>query len=77
MIKLLWIFAIMPLAIFFVLAFSVLILALALCFISMDSSVFFSLYEEATQASLTGIRLLYVAAVAISAVIILTEESDL
>lgn len=77
MIKVLWIFVIMPFLMLLVLSAAVLILAVALFFISMDPSIFFSLYKEATLADLTGIRLLYVAAVAISAVIILTEESDL
>lgn len=70
MIKALWIFIVMPLLMLFV-------LAVALFFITMDPSVFFSLYKEVTQADLTGIRLLYVVAVVVSAVIILAEESDL
>lgn len=77
MIKALWIFVIMPLLMFLVLSAAVLILAVALFFISMDPSVFFSLYKEATQADLTGVRLLYVVAVVVSAIIILAEESDL
>lgn len=77
MIKALWIFIVMPLLMLFVLAAAVLFLAVALFFITMDPSVFFSLYKEATQADLTSIRLLYVVAVVVSAVIILAEESDL
>ena len=77
MIKILWIFIILPLLMLFVLAAAVLFLAVALFFITMDPSVFFSLYKEVTQADLTGIRLLYVVAVVVSAVIILAEESDL
>lgn len=77
MIKALWIFIVMPLLMLFVLAAAVLVLAVALFFITMDPSVFFSLYKEVTQADLTGIRLLYVVAVVVSAVIILAEESDL
>nr|DAO35409.1 MAG TPA: hypothetical protein [Caudoviricetes sp.] len=77
MIKALWIFIVMPLLMLFVLAAAVLFLAVALFFITMDPSVFFSLYKEVTQADLTGIRLLYVVAVVVSAVIILAEESDL
>jgi hypothetical protein len=56
---------------------NLLVLAVALFFITMDQSVFFSLYKEVIQADLTGIRLLYVVAVVVSAVIILAEESDL
>lgn len=77
MIKAMWIFIVMPLLMLFVLAAAVLVLAVALFFITMDPSVFFSLYKEVTQADLTGIRLLYVVAVVVSAVIILVEESDL
>ena len=77
MIKALWIFIVIPLLMLFVLAAAVLVLAVALFFITMDTSVFFSLYKEVTQADLTGIRLLYVVAVVVSAVIILAEESDL
>lgn len=77
MIKALWIFIVMPLLMLFVLAAAVLFLAVALFFITMDPSVFFSLYKDVTQADLTGIRLLYVVAVVVSAVIILAEESDL
>jgi hypothetical protein len=77
MIKALWIFIVMPLLMLFVLAAAVLVLAVALFFITMDQSVFFSLYKEVIQADLTGIRLLYVVAVVVSAVIILAEESDL
>lgn len=77
MIKALWIFIVMPLLMLFVLTAAVLFLAVALFFITMDPSVFFSLYKEVTQADLTGIRLLYVVAVVVSAVIILAEESDL
>lgn len=77
MIKVLWIFVIMPLLMLLALSAAVLILGVALFFISMDSSVFFSLYKEASQADLTGIRLLYVVAVVVSAIIILAGESDL
>ncbi|HHH6449952.1 TPA: hypothetical protein ACP2C1_004023 [Escherichia coli] len=77
MIKALWIFIVMPLLMLFVLAAAVLVLAVALFFITMDPSVFFSLYKDVTQADLTGVRLLYVVAVVVSAVIILAEESDL
>lgn len=77
MIKVLWIFVIMPLLMFLVLSAAVLILAVALFFISMDPSVFFSLYKEVIQTDLTGVRLLYVVAVVVSAIIILAEESYL
>lgn len=77
MIKAMWIFIVMPLLMLFVLASAVLVLAVALFFITMDPSVFFSLYKDVTQADLTGVRLLYVVAVVVSAVIILAEESYL
>lgn len=77
MIKALQILVIMPLLMLFVLAAAVLVLAVALFFITMDPSVFFSLYEAVTAITPTEMRLLYVGTVAISAVIILAEESDL
>lgn len=78
MIKVLWIFIILPLLMFLVLSGVVLIMVLVmtvtLFFVSMDTSVFFILYKEAAQADLTGIYLLYAVAVVISAVIVLVGE---
>lgn len=77
MIKALWIFIVMPLLMLFVLAAAVLFLAVALLFITMDLSVFSGLYEAVTAITPTEMRLLYVGAVAISAVIVLIEENYL
>lgn len=77
MIKALWIFAVMPVVILLVLSTVVLGMAAVLTFISMDLSAFSSLYEAVTSISPTEMRLLYVGAVAISAVIVLIDESHL
>lgn len=77
MIKALWIFAIMPVVILLVLSTAVLGMAAVLAFISMDLSAFSGLYEAVTAVSPTKMRLLYVGAVAISAVIVLIEENYL
>lgn len=77
MIKALWIFAIMPVVILLVLSTVVLGMAAVLTFISMDLSTFSGLYEAVTAITPTEMRLLYVGAVAISAVIVLIDESSL
>ena len=77
MIKALWIFAVMPVVILLVLSTVVLGMAAVLTFISMDLPAFSSLYEAVTSISPTEMRLLYVGAVAISAVIVLIDESHL
>lgn len=77
MIKALWIFAIMPVMVLLVLSTAVLGMAAVLTFISMDLSVFSGLYEAVTAITPTEMRLLYVGAVAISAVIVLIDESYL
>lgn len=77
MIKVLWIFTIMPFVILLVFSAAVLGMVAVLVFISMDLSVFSGLYEAVTAITPTEMRLLYVGAVAISAVIVLTEESYL
>ena len=56
---------------------AVLGMAAVLTFISMDLSVFSGLYEAVTAIAPTEMRLLYVGAVAISAVIVLIDESYL
>lgn len=77
MIKALWIFVIMPVVILLVLSTAALGMAAVLTFISMDLSVFSDLYEAVTAIAPTEMRLLYVGAVAISAVIVLIDESCL
>lgn len=77
MIKALWIFVIMPVVVLLVLSTAVLGMAAVLTFISMDLSVFSGLYEAVTEITPTEMRLLYVGAVAISAVIVLIDESYL
>lgn len=77
MIKALWIFVIMPVVILLVLSTVVLGMAAVLTFISMDLSVFSGLYEAVTAIEPTEMRLLYVGAVAISAVIVLIDEGCL
>lgn len=77
MIKALWIFVIMPVVILLVLSTAVLGMAAVLAFISMDLSVFSGLYEAVTAIAPTEMRLLYVGAVAISAVTVLIDESCL
>lgn len=77
MIKALWIFVIMPVMILLVLSTVVLGMAAVLTFIYMDLSVFSGLYEAVTAIAPTEMRLLYVGAVAISAVIVLIDESYL
>nr|DAG23424.1 MAG TPA: hypothetical protein [Caudoviricetes sp.] len=77
MIKALQILVIMPFVILLVLAAAVLGMAAVLAFISMDLSVFSGLYEAVTAIAPTEMRLLYVGTVAISAVIVLIEESYL
>lgn len=77
MIKALWIFIIMPVVILLVLSALVLGMAAVLTFISMDLSVFSGLYEAVTAIAPTEMRLLYVGAVAISAVTVLIDESCL
>ena len=77
MIKALQIFVIMPVVILLVLSTAVLGMAAVLAFIAMDLSVFPGLYEAATAITPTEMRLLYVGAVAISAVIVLIDESYL
>ena len=77
MIKALWIFVIMPVVILLVLSTVVLGMAAVLTFISMDLSVFSGLYEAVTAIAPTEMRLLYVGAVAISAVIVLIDETHL
>ncbi len=77
MIKALWIFAIMPVVVLLVLSTAVLGMAAVLTFISMDLSVFSGLYEAVTAIAPTEMRLLYVGAVSISAVIVLIDESHL
>ena len=65
------------LQILLVLSVAVLGMAAVLAFISMDLSVFSDLYEAVTAITPTEMRLLYVGTVAISAVIVLIEESYL
>lgn len=77
MIKALWIFVIMPIVILLVLSIAVIGMATVLTFISMDLSVFSGLYEAVTAIAPTEMRLLYIGAVAISAVIVLIDESYL
>lgn len=77
MIKALWIFVIMPVVILLVLSTVVLGMAAVLTFISMDLSVFSGLYEAVAAIAPTEMRLLYVGAVAISAVIVLIDEGCL
>lgn len=77
MIKALQIFVIMPVVILLVLSTVVLGMAAVLTFISMDLSVFSGLYEAVTAIAPTEMRLLYVGAVAISAVIVLIDEGYL
>ena len=77
MIKALWIFVIMPVMVLLVLSTVVLGMAAVLTFIYMDLSVFSGLYEAVTAIAPTEMRLLYVGAVAISAVIVLIDESYL
>lgn len=77
MIKALQIFVIMPVVILLVLSTVVLGMAAVLTFIAMDLSVFSGLYEAVTAITQTEMRLLYVGAVAISAVIVLIDESYL
>lgn len=77
MIKALWIFAIMPVVILLVLSTVVLGMAAVLTFISIDLSAFSGLYEAVTTITPTEMRLLYVGAVVISAVIVLIDESYL
>lgn len=77
MIKALQIFVIMPVVILLVLSTVVLGMAAVLAFIAMDLSVFSGLYEAVTAIAPTEMRLLYVGAVAISAVIVLIDESYL
>lgn len=77
MIKALWIFVIMPIVILLVLSAAVIGMAAVLTFISMDLSVFSGLYEAVTAIAPAEMRLLYVGAVAISAVIVLIDESYL
>lgn len=77
MIKALYISVIMPVVILLVLSAAVLGMAAVLTFISMDLSVFSGLYEAVTAITPTEMRLLYVGAVAISAVIVLIDESHL
>lgn len=77
MIKALWIFVIMPVVILLVLSTAVLGMAAVLTFISMDLSVFSGLYKAVTAIAPTEMRLLYVGAVSISAVIVLIDESHL
>ena len=77
MIKALWIFIIMPVVILLVLSALVLGMAAVLTFISMDLSVFSGLYEAVTAIEPTEMRLIYVGAVTISAVIVLIDEAHL
>lgn len=77
MIKALQIFVIMPVVILLVLSTVVLGMAAVLTFIAMDLSVFSGLYEAVTAIMPTEMRLLYVGVVAISAVIVLIDESYL
>ena len=77
MIKALLIFVIMPFVILLVLSTAVLGMAAVLTFITMDLSAFSGLYEAVTAITPTEMRLLYVGTVAISAVIVLVEESYL
>lgn len=77
MIKALQIFVIMPVVILLVLSTVVLGMAAVLTFIAMDLSVFSDLYEAVTAITPTEMRRLYVGAVAISAVIVLIDESYL
>lgn len=77
MIKALQIFVIMPVVILLVLSTVALGMAAVLAFIAMDLSVFSGLYEAVTTITPTEMRLLYVGAVAISAVIVLIDESYL
>nr|UVX86735.1 MAG: hypothetical protein [Bacteriophage sp.] len=77
MIKALWILVIMPVVILLVLSTAVLGMAAVLAFISMDLSVFSGLYEAVTAIAPDEMRLLYVGAVSISAVIVLIDESHL
>lgn len=77
MIKALWIFGVMPVVILLVLSTVVLGTAAVLTFISMDLSVFSDLYEAVTAIAPTEMRLLYVGAVAFSAVIVLIDEGGL
>lgn len=77
MIKALCIFIIMPVVILLVLSALVLCMAAVLTFISMDLSVFSGLYEAVTTIEPTEMRLLYVGAVTISAVIVLIDEAHL
>ena len=71
------IFVIMPVVILLVLPTVVLGMAAVLTFIAMDLSVFSGLYGAVTAITPTEMRLLYVGAVAISAVIVLIDESYL
>lgn len=75
MIKALQIFVIMPVVILLVLSTVVLGMAAVLSFIAMDLSVFSDLYEAVAAITPTEMRLLYVGAVAISAVTVLIDES--
>lgn len=77
MIKALQIFAIMPVVILLALSTVVLGAAAVLTFIAMDLSVFLGLYEAVVAITPTEMRLLYVGAVAISAVIVLIDEINL
>lgn len=77
MIKALCIFVIMPVVILLVLSAVLLGVAAVLTFIVMDLSAFSGLYEAVTAITPTEMRLLYVGAVAISAVIVLIDESYL
>lgn len=77
MIKALQIFVIMPVVILLVLSAAVLGMAAVLAFIAMDLSVFSGLCEAVAAITPTEMRLLYVGAVAISAVIVLIDESYL
>lgn len=77
MIKALRIFVIMPVVILLVLSTVVLGMAAVLAFIAMDLSVFSDLYEAVAAITPTEMRLLYVGAVAISAVTVLIDESYL
>lgn len=77
MIKALQIFVIMPVVILLVLSTVVLGMAAILAFIAMDLSVFSGLYEAVTAIEPTEMRLLYVGAVTISAVIVLIDEAHL
>lgn len=77
MIKALWIFVIMPVVILLVLSTMVLGMAAVLAFIAMGLPVFSGLYEAVTAITPTEMRLLYVGAVAILAVIVLIDESYL